>query len=476
MLIGSSYYTGVANIWSVGLNDGKMHLLSNTTTGLFAPYMITNKTIFAMQFSRNGLTPVHFPYHEITDCNAIEYLGQKAYEANPQLAKLASLDNNKKQTTFAEVYDSIKTYNPIKETIFQGAYPDISGFTDESAWNHVTPVLGYHITFSDPIGINAINVSIGISPWSNNPWKNRFHASAEWRLWNWNFNASWNKTDFYDLFGPTRTSRRGYNFGIAYEKTNTIQMPFNWHWGFAVNTYGDMDALPMFQNISITDGIKSFQTASIDIGATKTRTSLGGITPEQGYDWQLNGYTYLADGKFFPTLIMTLDEGVLLPFMRNTSGWLRMAAGQNFGDRGSVFGQEYFGGFRNNYVDHGTIYRYRTVNAMPGTDIDGISAHSFCKAMGEINLQPIRFRNIGMLCMYPTYAQLSLFAVDLAANPWGKDTFSNYVSIGGQLNVEVVLFNYMKTTWSFGYARCLNQKSSGLSSSSGEWLISLKLL
>ena len=153
-----------------------------------------------------------------------------------------------------------------------------------------------------------------------------------------------------------------------------------------------------------------------------------------------------------------------------------MAVGQNFGERYSSFGNEYFGGFRNNYVDHGEIYRYRTLSAMPGTDIDGIAAHSFCKATGEINLQPLRFRNTGLLCLYPTYAQLSLFAIDLAANPWGRDRFRNYVSLGGQLNVEIMLFNYMKTTWSFGYARCFSQRTSGSQRSSGEWLFTLKLL
>lgn len=475
-LIGSSYYTGVANIWAVGLEDGKMHLLSNTQTGLFAPYLMGNDTIYAMQFSRNGLTPVRFPYKEIQDCNAVEYLGQKAYEANPMLAGLASLEEGERQATFSEVYDSIKVYNPMRETAFQGAYPDISGFTDQSSWNNVTPVLGYHFTFSDAMGINSINVSLGVSPWSSNPWKNRFHASAEWKLMDWRFGTSWNKTDFYDLFGPTHTSRKGYDAGVGYRKEYSMQLPFYWYWGFSVNTYGDMYVLPMFQNVSVGEGIRSFHTAGFSIGASKTRASLGAVTAEQGCVCKLSGYTYLADGRLFPSLTMTLDEGALLPFMRNTSGWLRMAVGQHFGDRESSFGNEYFGGFQNNYVDHGAIFRYRTVNAMPGTDIDAVSAHSFCKATGEINLQPLRFRNVGMLCLYPTYAQLSLFATDLAADVWGTERFCNYVSIGGQLNVEIVMFNYMKTTWSFGYARCFSQRASGLSRSSGEWLVTVKLL
>lgn len=475
-LIGSSYYTGVSNIWAVDIENGKTHLLSNTLTGLFSPCLTPSDTVYAMRFSSKGLTPVRFPYKEITDCESVEYLGQKAYENNPRLASLAHLGENTALPAFSEVYDSIKPYRHIKEMAFQGAYPDISGFTDATAWNNVTPVLGYHITFTDPLGFSSIDLSVGASPWSNNPWKNRFHAAVEYKLKAWNFHASWNKTDFYDLFGPTRTSRRGYNIGLSYEREYTMQPPFKWHWGASVNAYGDMDALPMYQNVSVGNDVRTFQTANFSIGASKTRTSLGGITPEQGYDCRLSGYAYLVDGKCFPSLTLSLDEGVLLPFMRNTSGWLRMAVGQNFGERYSSFGNEYFGGFRNNYVDHGEIYRYRTLSAMPGTDIDGIAAHSFCKATGEINLQPLRFRNTGLLSLYPTYAQLSLFAIDLAANPWGRDRFRNYVSLGGQLNVEIMLFNYMKTTWSFGYARCFSQRTSGSQRSSGEWLFTLKLL
>lgn len=475
-LIGTSYYTGVANLWSVTLSDGTMHLLSNTQTGLFAPVMTADSTVYAMQFSSNGLTPVSLPYKEINDCNAISYLGQKAYAANPTLESYHKLSDGARLPAFSEVYDSIQPYRPIRQMAFQGAYPDISGFTDRTAGNNVTPVAGYHLAFSDPLGLSTIDLALGLSPWSGNAWKNRFHAAAQWRLPSWTFSAAWNKTDFYDLFGPTRTSRKGYNIGVAYSYSNSSQSPYTHYWGFAVNAYGDMDALPLYQNVTIDDGASSFQTASINIGAQKTRTSLGGTQPEQGYAWQLSGYTYLVGGKFFPSLTATLSEGVLLPVMRNTSAWLRLAAGQQLGDRTSIFGNEYFGGFRNNYVDHQSVYRYRSTNAMPGADIDGISAHSFLKATGELNLQPMRFRNVGLLCLYPTYAQLSLFATDLAANPWGKDRFNNYVSIGAQLNIEIVLFNYMKTTWSVGYARCINQSTTGLQRSTGEWMISLKLL
>lgn len=482
-LVGTSYYTGVANLWEIDLDEQKDTtdtceplLLSNVRTGLFAPYLMNDGTIYAYEFTHNGMLPVNLRRGIVRDCNAVEMLGQKTYEANPGLGALKTLRKALPKIDFGEVYDSIKVYKPLRELHFQGSYIDISGFTDRKAWNSVTPVLGYHVTLSDPVGFNTLNLEVGASPWSHNAWKNRFHAAAAWRSFRWNVSAAWNKPDFYDLFGPTRSSRKGYQVGVAYEYSNSIQSPFAWQWGFSVNAYGDMDELPLYQDVEVDEGIKSFQTLSAHIGASKVRASLGGIQAEQGYMWDISGYTYLADGKLFPALTATLDEGVLLPFMRNTSGWLRMAVGQNFGDAASSLGNEYFGGFRNNYVDNGRIYRYRSVNAMPGAKINTIEAHSFCKATGEINFQPMRFRNLGFLCLYPTYAQLSVFASDLAVNPWGNGRFNNFVNVGAQVNFEVVLFNYLKTTWSVGYARLFSQSSSGLQRSSGEWMLSLKLL
>lgn len=475
-LIGSSYYTGVANLWSIDIDDGEMHLLSNVTSGLFAPVMTTDGQLYAHQFSHEGFTPVKLDCKELFDCNSIDYLGQEAYIAHPEIAEYKNLASDTRRRDFSEVYDSITIYKPIKEMAFQGAYPLISGFSDIDSWNNVTPVLGYGINFSDPLAFNTIKLFLGMSPWSNNPWKNRLHASVEFHSGFWNFAASWNKPDFYDLFGPTRVSRKGYDIGISYERSYSTMAPFQWNWDASVNAYGDMDALPLYQNVSVDKSVNSFYTASAGIGASKTRTSLGGTMPEQGYILGLSGYSYLADGKFYPSMTLTMQKGVLLPVMRNTCAWLRMAVGQNFGDSDSVFGNTYFGGFRNNYVDYRPANRYRTVTALPGMRIDNVEAHSFCKFTGDLSLQPFRFRNTGSLCLYPTYAQLSLFASDLMANPWGNQSFSNYISLGTQLNVEIVLCNYMKTTVSFGYAHCLSQTRAVPSRQGGEWLISIKLL
>lgn len=495
-IVGTSYYTGVANLWEIGMDDlaikdlaikdstmadsadAKVEpvLLSNVKTGLFAPYLMNDGTLYAYEFTPNGMLPVKLQHQPIEDCNAIELLGQKAYEQHPEIAEIRKLKQELPKIEFGEVYDSIKVYRPLRELRFQGSYVDLSGFTDLKAGNKVTPVLGYHITLSDPIGFNTLNVELGLSPWSNNAWENQVHAALEWKSFFWTVSAAWNKPNFYDLFGPTRHSRKGYQLGVSYDRTNTLMAPYLTSWGVSINAYGGMDELPMYQDVMVDEEIHAFQTVSAHYGASKTRTSLGGIQPEQGYSWDVSGYTYLAHGKLFPSITATLNEGVLLPYLRNTSAWLRMAVGQNFGETGSALGNEYFGGFQNNYVDKGAIYRYRTVNAMPGTSINAIEAHSFAKATAELNLQPLRFKNLGALCAYPTYAQLSLFATDLAVNAWENKRFNNYINVGAQANFQLTLFNYLSTTFSVGYAQLFSQQSSGLKRSSGEWMFSLKLL
>lgn len=479
-LIGSSYYTGVSNIWSVDIASKEMELLSNVNTGMFAPLQISPDTLLALRFDRDGMIPVKMGIKVINDANAIEMLGQKTFRHNPQLDHLSELkDSTVIDIAFEDVYNKIENYNSFKELRFSGAYPDISGFTDSKAFNNVTPVLGYRFVFQDKVGINRLNFHAGISPWSNNDWKNKFHFSLNWQFWGWTLDAYWNSTSFYDLFGPFRTSRKGYKVGLSYDRSYTMLAPFKWSWSAGVATYGDMDKLPLFQEISLDDGVTNMQTAYVQIAAQKLRNTLGAVMSEQGYKTSLDLSTYFAGGKFYPSALWQFDTGFLLPLMRNTSFWLRSAVGQSFGDSKSSFGNDYFGGFRNNYVDYRDAYRYRTVNAMPGADIDQIPAHTFMKFTGELNLKPIRFNNFGFLGLYPTYAQITLFSTDLVANPWGQriDTFNNFVNVGAQLNIQIVLFNYLKTTWSVGYAHVFHTGGcSDKIASQGEWMFSLKLL
>lgn len=477
-LVGSSYYTGVSNIWSLDLESRELSLLSNTRIGLFAPLMLPDGKLLCCEFDRNGMRPVSFKPEKIEDANAVEMLGQLSFEAHSEeLLKLASLEDKSAPISFGEVYDSIKVYSPLKKLAFVGAYPEISGFRDKTAWNRVTPVLGYRFMFQDPLGLNSLKFSLGMSPWSGNDRINQYHAQMEWKYWQWKLDAAWNPTSFYDLVGPIQSSRKGWQIGLSYDSSYSLLLPEVHNYGARIAAYGMMDALPLYQEIETTD-IRSFQTASAYYQYRKTRSTLGAVTPESGIVAGVNGYAYLAGGKLYPTLSAQCDVGFLVPLMRNTSFWLRSAMGQNFGNPDSVFGNEYFGGFGNNWLDYREANRYRSVSTLPGADIDQIKAHSYAKLTAELSLRPLRFNNFGFINLYPTYSQLNIFSSALCTDPWKLGYTQSipglklYYNVGVQLNTEVVLLKFLKTTWSIGYARVFFPDGT----SRGDWLLSLKLL
>ena len=452
-----------------------MEMLTNTDIGLFAPLETAPGQLVALEFERDGLRPVTLARQVVNDANAVKLYGQLAYEQNKEaLERVGLLKDPLPRTDFGDVYHNITTYNVFKEIQFAGAYPIIAGFTDTDAWNHVTPVLGYRFIANDPVGLSSMKLSLGLSPWSHNAWKNRFHADFEWRYYFWTLKGAWNHIDFYDLFGPLRRSRKGYMASLAYDYRNALVMPYERSWGFSVAAYGEMDALPLYQEVQVRD-VKSMQTASLYGRIAKLRTSLGGVMREQGFDVSLQGYGYLAGGRFYPSIEASGDFGTLVPIDRNTSFWLRTAAGHNFGDEESVFGNTYFGGFRNNRVDNRSAFQYRSELAMPGADIDAIKAHSFAKATAELNLRPLRLNDFGALFCYPTWIQCSLFGTGLSTwNPHASHKM--YYSTGVQLTTELVFMNYLKTTLSFGFAHLFAPEGFAGGRHDNEFMISLKLL
>ena len=260
---------------------------------------------------------------------------------------------------------------------------------------------------------------------------------------------------------------------LAYNYTNSLESPYVRNWGASIAAYGDMDALPLYQEIQ-TD-IKSMQTASIYGKIARVRSTLGAIMREQGYELGAQAYGYLAGGKFYPSVDATADFGVLVPIDRNTSFWVRTAGGHNFGDASTIFGNTYFGGFRNNRVDYRNAFQYRNSLAMPGAGIDAIKAHSYAKALAELNLRPIRLNNFGALFLYPTWIQCSLFGGGLSAwNPGEKHQM--YYSAGVQLTTEIVILNYLKTTLSLGYGHLFAPEGFPGGRHGNEIMISLKLL
>jgi hypothetical protein len=460
-LVGTSYYTGVSNIWRISLADtSRFELLSNTETGFFMPLQFKTDSLFVLKFQRDGMIPGIIPLKVINDANSIEYLGNLVSDKNP-VVKDWSLNPTK-----IEISDSSSTegvYYPLKRIHLNNAYPDISGFKN-------TIALGYRLNFSDPVGITNLDLFLGTSPWSNYASNQKIHAQLQWRFWNWTLSADYNKTNFYDLVGPTKRSRAGYSVGLDYSRIYSLRKPLIFNLDLSATTYGNLEVLPQYQNIQ--SPIKEMQTASATFSIEKLRKTLGGIDDEKGFKWEMNLSGTFAGNKLFPSVESNQSIGLLIPGIRNTSFWVRNSIGQSLGDRESALSHYYFGGFRNNFIDWQPTEQYRKPLAFPGAEIDEINAYNYVKTMGEFNLKPFRLRNVGTSWIYPTYLKTEFFATHLLTDWNQSDSRRNIFNAGLQADLQLVLFSYMKTTWSAGYAFMFEKGEKN----KGQFMFSVKLL
>lgn len=177
-----------------------------------------------------------------------------------------------------------------------------------------------------------------------------------------------------------------------------------------------------------------------------------------------------ANGETFPSVRGGVDFGMPLP-MRNSSIWLYTAAGAVGGEHASPLSAWYMGAFGNNYVDDREVKRYREFDSFPGFEINQIEAQTFARAMGEINLPPVRFEDAGIASLFLSSVRPALFAGALEAEPRFGDRRS-LQTLGLQTDWNFTVAHRLPMTLSVGYARGFEDGDSA----SDEVLVSLKIM
>lgn len=64
----------------------------------------------------------------------------------------------------------------------------------------------------------------------------------------------------------------------------------------------------------------------------------------------------------------------------------------------------------------------------------------------------MRFREFGTTWLYVNWARFTLFSSDLVTDVSSVPSRANYVNLGTQLDVRLVLFTFLSSTFSSGYA------------------------
>lgn len=440
-LVGSSYYTGVSNIFKYDIATGDVSALSNAETGFFRPVpRPQDNELFVFRYSGEGFVATRIDARPLTDVSAITFFGERLVEAHPVLKSWMAGSPN--AVDIEEKRLVAGTYKLAGGMRRESVYPVVQGYKDVTA-------VGVRANFSDPLQLNRFNATVSYSPSASIRSSERLHLRAEYQRFDWHARATWNDANFYDLFGPTRTGRKGYTAGLGYHRTLLYDEPRRIELETDAMVAGRLDRLPQYQNVEVdVDQLFAFKAR---LFGRNLRGSLGRVDEEKGRKWSVTLDGNRVAGQWFGRTHGTFDIGTLLP-LPHSSVWLRSAGGVSPGSRDEPFANFFFGGFGNNWVDRGDEKRYRAYYAFPGADLNEIGGRNFLKSTLEWNLPPLRFRRVGTPGFYLTWMRPAVFVGGLLTNLDNEAFRRRLTNAGGQLDFQLTTLSALDMMLSVGGA------------------------
>jgi hypothetical protein len=459
-LYGTSYYTGVSNIYRFEVATQKYEAVSNATTGLFRPIPLPDGKLIALEYAGQGFAPVRLDPKPLNDLGAIKFLGAEIAEQHPIVRQWAV--GSPANVPLDQLIIHRGPYDPVGEAKLDSLYPVVEGYKGEVA-------VGVHGIFEDPMQLNQFLVDVSYTPGGHLPSDERWHAAIEYHTFKWRFRYWHNDADFYDLFGPVDHSRRGDAFLIDYKNAYVYDPPRELDFSFETVGFFGLDTLPGAQNVGAGLDRNIFHNEA-NLTYSNVTKSLGAVDDEKGWKWDATVANDLADNHNFPSTHAGFAVGtpLLAPHM---ALWFLGAAGAAGGVQSNPLGFFYLGSFGNNYVDDGVVKRFREFDSFPGFGIDAIKARRFAKGALELDLPPLRFDGVGVPSFFLSNLRPSLFGAGLADDP-GQGPMRWLGSLGGQADLNFTVALRLPMVLSLGYAAGLEAHRRA----HDEVMISLKIL
>jgi hypothetical protein len=457
-LYGSSYYTGVSNIFRYEVATGEVEAVSNADIGFFRPVPLADGNLLVLSYTAEGFVPAIIEPRPLKDVSAIVFLGTELAERHAEIKQWqvpppSSVDYDRQVTASG-------AYRPLRNVGLQNAYPVLQGYKDEIG-------VGWHFTFEDPIRFALAGATVAITPGSEGD--EVAHFDVWGRYLGWRASLAWNKSDFYDLFGPTKRSRKGLAIKGGYDWTLIFDEPRQLDVIFDVAYYDKIDTLPNAQNVGTT--FERMITGEVGLRYTDVRRSLGAVDDEKGIAYGVKLKVSRVEDDNVPQLWGRFDYGWDLP-LGHSSIWLRTAAGAAKANGQEDVARFYFGGFGNNYVDSGPEKRYRERESLPGFEIDEVSGLNFVRAMVEWNIPPLVLESAGFPAFHAAWLRPAVFATALVTDLDDSTQRTNYASVGAQIDVRFSTLHWYDLTLSIGYGVGFREGRRAGS----EWMVSLKIL
>ena len=439
-LYGSAYLTGVSNIFRYEFATGSVEAVSNTETGFFRPVPLDGDELLVFRYTGNGFVPARITATPIADASPITFLGERLAADRPVVHSwnvgspmVVDYDGLEKQQQPYRLFSAMR---------LESFYPIVQGYKDTAA-------VGMRVNLSDRVRLNRGSISAAFSPMTDLPASERLHIAGDYERYDWRGHASFNNADFYDLFGPTKTGRKGYVIGVGRTTTLLYDDPRRLTLALDGSFSGNLDRLPGFQNVPID--VKRLGIVDAELSYSDTRKSLGAVDAETGTLWTIAAQGSRPDQSLFGHVRGSYDRGIAVP-VNHMSIWFRQAAGFSPNDRDDPFANFFFGGFGNNYVDHKDEKRYRGTYSLPGAELNEISGRNFVKSIVELNLPPLRFDRFGTSGFYVPWLRAALFAGGLATNLDDRAVRRGLLNGGAQVDLSISALSVLDLMLSFGVA------------------------
>lgn len=459
-LYGSSYYTGVSNIFRYEVATGEIKAVSNAESGYFRPVPLADGRLLVLSYTADGFVPATIDSKVIEDVSAIKFLGAELAAKYPvvttwQVASPNAVDAEKLITDRGN-------WVPLDHLALDNGFPVLQGYKNSIG-------AGYHLNYADPLGFAKIGVTAAYTPTGNLSEDQRSHVEVTGDYLGWRSALSWNRSDFYDLFGPTKRSRKGEAAKLGYDDLLIWDEPRRMTLKYDVAYYDKIDTLPFAQNVSTT--FTRLLVGEMGLYYTDVRRSLGAVDDEKGIAWSIVGDENQVSGQAIAQVHGNLDLGFALP-IPHSSIWFRSSAGGGSGDRSNPVASYYFGGFGNNYVDSLSIKRFEEYYSMPGFGINELAGQSFARELVEFNLPPTVFEDAGTPAFHAPWLRPTIFVANLWTDPQQTTLHKTYSSVGAQGDLRFSVLHWYDITLSVGYAVGFQSyKRAG-----DEFMISLKIM